>query len=367
MMYEAWTSNGSTTRRTSPSTPTKCYDVESLQESGPSPRSQTLLRQLESLVGRVVENKLEQVLHSGKDETQGPEVQSGGFGMCTQTEFATCQSRMSQTDQLDCLAKTPTKWLTPSEPQAAKDPRQPCRNPSSASAGERNLRGTADTLKQKLRARDSQVQNLSSQLKDTRQKLWQQMKDHKAQVAHVQKKMQEDPNANEALILLNYQICALSEKLNAENMRASKWAMIAKQQRLFLLQSESLNCDEDQDVLKRHAAGIVFTAPPCLPGEDDYGTVWDVASGGGANPYVVDSWPMEPNALAQRYAQSVPFGENIAEDSEGSESDCMSDREDRHVDKNAWIDRAKPGLRLPSLPAEGNQWTSRSDHSARSC
>ena len=63
---------------------------------------------------------------------------------------------------------------------------------------------------------------------------------------------------------------------------------------------------------KRHPAGEIFCPPsPYLDDDEHYGELWDVATGGGANPYNVDSWPMEPNVLAQKYPKNTPFGEGI--------------------------------------------------------
>ena len=50
--------------------------------------------------------------------------------------------------------------------------------------------------------------------------------------------------------------------------------------------------------------------------DEVYGELWDVGCGAGANPYVVDSWPMEPNVLAAKCNKNTPFGEGIAEETE---------------------------------------------------
>eukprot|EP00397_Hematodinium_sp_SG-2012_P010815 GEMP01010940.1.p1 GENE.GEMP01010940.1~~GEMP01010940.1.p1 ORF type:complete len:404 (-),score=78.21 GEMP01010940.1:2040-3251(-) len=360
----AWTDRG---RRSE-----KRYDMED-PEDGSSPRSLRLLKQLESLVGRVVENKLEHVLHSGKEEEyveDAPET----YVISTQTEIVT-RCRISQTDQLDCLTPKPTMWLTPSGPQAAKDPipdsARSTADPSDIQKIEfRSLRATAETLRAKMRARELQVQNLSKQLKDTRQKLWSHMEEQKSQSAFIRQKATENPGEHEAITMLNYKVNELSAKMNTEHMRACKWAMIAKQQREFLVQTESAG-EPVQRILRRHPAGILFTAPTPYPEDDDYGDLWDVSNGAGANPYVVDSWPMEPNGLAQRCPKNVPFGENVVEESDESDYDSLSDKDDK-----GWLSRVPaevmPGLRLPRLPAEfqqghhTDQFSSRSSRSVRS-
>jgi len=354
----------------------KCHDIEShgvdQEEHGPSPRSQLLLKQLENLVGRVVEDKLERVLNAG-NKIEGPIVNA----IATQTQ-SIMKSCLSQTEQLDCLTAKPKVWLSPSEPQALKDPPDQSELPdserSTADTSDKqktelqSMRTTCDTLRSRLRSRESQVQNLSKQLNDTRQKLWKQVQEQKAQLSYIDTRNVEDPDVCESITVLNYRIKMLSQKLNGETMRASKWAMIAKQQRLFLLQTESTG-EPVQDLLRRHPAGIVFTAPPPCPDDDDYGDLWDVSNGAGANPYVVDSWPMEPNGLAQRCPRNVPFGENVMEESSEDE-DSLSDREASSSTQNSWADRppaSKPGLRLPSLPHPSeSQWSSRSERSVRS-
>merc|ERR1719419_1245441 len=81
-----------------------------------------------------------------------------------------------------------------------------------------------------------------------------------------------------------------------------RWAWIAKRQRAFFMQSEKMG-QEGLHLMKRHPAGEVFLAPPpvCLEGDDEdcRNPPWDVGSSH-INPYAIDSWPFEPNVLAQK-------------------------------------------------------------------
>merc|ERR1719235_1939115 len=93
------------------------------------------------------------------------------------------------------------------------------------------------------------------------------------------------------------QLKAECSKMKAD---AKRYEALAKSQHAFFLQTEAIFQRTGQEKIQRFPAGDVFVMPQPLPlDEDEKGEEWDIGTAV-ANPYVVDSWPFEPNVLARR-------------------------------------------------------------------
>mmetsp|Transcript_58305 Transcript_58305/g.156802 ORF Transcript_58305/g.156802 Transcript_58305/m.156802 type:complete len:383 (-) Transcript_58305:128-1276(-) len=85
-----------------------------------------------------------------------------------------------------------------------------------------------------------------------------------------------------------------AQRLDGERVQA-----LSTQQKRYLYQSELVAKFGGLEAVRRHRAGDVFLVSQPLPLGSDIPQAWDVGTAV-ANPYVVDSWPFEPNVLARR-------------------------------------------------------------------
>ncbi|CAD7938945.1 unnamed protein product [Amoebophrya sp. A120] len=300
--------------------------ITDLSEEKASPRTQLLLRKMDRLA---------------KTATASTSKKTCEVGTSFDVYHGT-RTLHVQTESWDCLrfANPPKKTLTPSDEQRTKDfaydTMQELKRTSSTKSGSEKelqaMRSTVETLNQKLRSRDAQVTNLTSQLKLSRQHLW----NERQLAARAEARLREcaegygESAESRAVQLLTEKLKSTGEKLNAERMRAMRWALIAKQQRQFFKHTETFGDSPIEITKQKHPAGEIFMPPPPLADEDEdaYGDLWDVGTGAGANPYNVDSWPLEPNVLAQKINKQVPFGEGILEGEDESESEASLQEED---------------------------------------
>jgi len=193
-----------------------------------------------------------------------------------------------------------------------------------------SLRNSLTSLRGQLGRRDSQTTELHRQLRQCQEALWQQKLD--ATSAHTRlREVLTDPERvpavqAEELRQLHRQVEELSTA-HAEALGTSRHLQwIVRRQRAFFIQNEKMEPGV-RELLMRHPAGEVFlTPPPVVLDEDreDDATrgPWDVGTSH-INPYAVDSWPLEPNVLAQRCA-AEPSLARLDED--GSGSGCSSAR-----------------------------------------
>merc|ERR1712194_507264 len=90
---------------------------------------------------------------------------------------------------------------------------------------------------------------------------------------------------------------------------AKRYQALAKQQHAFLLQTEAVFRRTGKEQIHQFSAGDIFLMPQPLPmDEDDNVEEWDIGTAV-ANPYVVDSFPFEPNVPARRSSQECPMDE----------------------------------------------------------
>lgn len=215
------------------------------------------------------------------------------------------------------------------------------------------------TLQRVLSKRDAQTTELHRQLKEARQCLWLQTSEARAANARLYALLSDPSKAPqaqaEALQRLQQEVRDLSSLLAETRAKEQHWSAIAKRQRAFFMQSERLS-QEGAGLLRRHPAGDIILAPPPVVLEDDEPfdqRVWDVGTSH-CNPYSVDSWPFEPNVLAQRASQEPGLQrwnecEEEEDDDEDDEEEQILHRWDGGQDPDDcdgedWEDRqAEPG------------------------
>eukprot|EP00929_Paragymnodinium_shiwhaense_P112222 TRINITY_DN80486_c0_g1_i1.p1 TRINITY_DN80486_c0_g1~~TRINITY_DN80486_c0_g1_i1.p1 ORF type:complete len:555 (+),score=130.45 TRINITY_DN80486_c0_g1_i1:78-1742(+) len=194
------------------------------------------------------------------------------------------------------------------------------------------LQQSLQTVQRQLGRRDSQTQELTRQLRKCQQSLRLQTTDAKTAAKRL-KDLMTDPSLApryqaEELHRLREDIAALSRRLSDTKHAEMYWSLVARWQRAFFMQNERLS-PEGRHLVNTHPAGEIFLAPaPVLLDDDeeeDGRKAFDIATAV-INPYVTDSWPFEPNVLAQRTFQQDPPMQGIEEEEEDYE-DSDSDVE----------------------------------------
>eukprot|EP00448_Togula_jolla_P010621 CAMPEP_0170601604 /NCGR_PEP_ID=MMETSP0224-20130122/17950_1 /TAXON_ID=285029 /ORGANISM="Togula jolla, Strain CCCM 725" /LENGTH=492 /DNA_ID=CAMNT_0010926395 /DNA_START=58 /DNA_END=1533 /DNA_ORIENTATION=- len=188
------------------------------------------------------------------------------------------------------------------------------------------------TLRQQLSRRDAQTQELHKQLRECQQALWTQTLEARSSAKRLSNLVADPSLAPEVqaqeLSRLQKELLELSGRLADAKSGEAMWSQTAKRLRAFVMQSE--NADEGAQVLKRHPAGEIFLAPPVImPDEAEAGiNSWDVGTSL-MNPYATDSWPFEPNVLAQRCAAEPSLNQCEEEQEDGDwDSETFSDQAD---------------------------------------
>lgn len=126
-------------------------------------------------------------------------------------------------------------------------------------------------------------------------------------------------------------VAKLRKDVAVSEGKAVEYKRAAIKQQAYLKQTSSIMSILEvgfPGVIKRHAAGEVFVEarPPSLEGVKS--ETWDIGTAI-ANPYVVDSWPFEPNTQAQRTMNirgreddaMMPVDEESEKDEEDEEED----------------------------------------------
>lgn len=222
---------------------------------------------------------------------------------------------------------------------------------------EESHHSTLTTLQKILGKRDAQTTELHRQLRTAREHLWQHAAESRAATARLESLLSDPSRAPleqaEMIESLRGQVKDLSSKLADAKQQAQHWSGIAKRQRAFFMQSERMS-PESMLLLRKHPAGDIFLAPQPVVLEDEDGPeelMWDVGTSH-CNPYAVDSWPFEPNVLAQR-ASARP---NLNRWEEGDLEDEYEEECDDEVEEQILQSWARREARTaPSSSSRGDE------------
>lgn len=184
------------------------------------------------------------------------------------------------------------------------------------------LISTLEALDKNCAARRRQIANL----RDQRQRLEEHRRQHedkeKASAAR-ETALLSDPSLiakehAESQERCRKEVTELASAMVRKQAEARTYEDLVKQQKQYFIQSERILMHGGQDKISRHPTGdIALAMQPLRIAADEKLEVWDVGTAI-ANPYVVDSWPFEPNVLAARReiteSPMQPFGEESQED-----------------------------------------------------
>jgi hypothetical protein len=195
-----------------------------------------------------------------------------------------------------------------------------------------SLRSTLQCLKQEMIKREGQAKELHSQLACIQETLKERKEESRIVTTDLDALMNARTPAqmvevqNQVLQRREKKLNALQGRLKATQGQATRLESIARKQRAYLLQDARINSAGGTMVVSRHPAGALCLEAEPLPqlSEDDAKAAWDVGSAC-CNPYVTDSWPIHPNALAQRSPEE-PAMEPWSE--EESDADASEEEED---------------------------------------
>jgi len=184
------------------------------------------------------------------------------------------------------------------------------------------LRSTLQNLRQSISSREKQIDSLSAQLVDC-EKLYGTSSGGADATGVCHRLLLADPDNlgqvhGERIRRRQTRIAELEAALEDARGQAKYYHSLSQQQRAFFLQSERVAVSGGTESLNRHRAGAVFLVDQPVSLGDDSVKAWDVGNAI-ANPYIVDSWPFEPNVLARRAPQEstmAPLTEETPEDLE---------------------------------------------------
>lgn len=262
----------------------------------------------------------------------GVQTDAAADAICTK-KVARAFERALQT--ADDAAKKPTKVFGPTGLQGTlRDPKEEKEDGFVCEVA--SMKCTLESLGRSLGSRERQIAALQKQL-ETCKNL------HEERVIEVDaasedlRRLLADPSTavkahSDRLRLTRTRVAELSDSLRKAQEEAKRYRALAQQQHSFYLQGERIVTSGS---LARHPAGDIFLVQRPLPMGDEKAKVWDVGTAI-ANPYIVDSWPFEPNVLAQRSSKEASLKACIEE----TEEDLEKER------------RRLPNLRLRS-PAVG--------------
>lgn len=177
---------------------------------------------------------------------------------------------------------------------------------------------TLQCLEDLTKNRNRQVRSLWQQV-DTCQTMCHDMENSLEAVHARERALREDPTRAQAahaesLRGRRERVQELTSALE-ETRDQAKWleSLYRHQQRYiqqrYILQTERISMGGLQSTAMNHASGDLALVPQPLPlGDEQHGhKSWDVGTAV-ANPYIVDSWPFEPNVLAHRtFQQACPM------------------------------------------------------------
>lgn len=249
------------------------------------------------------------------------------------------------------------------------------------------LKASMGTIQKQLIRRDAQTQELSRQLRDLQEVLRSRMAEKTSSTTRLQDVLCDSSLAPqlqaEELKTVQQDVKELALKLGDMKKSEIRWCNVARRQQAFFMQRERLLHEGGTSVLRRHPAGELLLAPPpvVVEGEEEEcrKPLWDVGTFV-INPYATDSWPFEPNVLAQRCtmeatlqaleededAELMAMEESSGESAYGDEEELEDvEHEQRNADDDSELeviagadvddDESLEAVELPTFPADERQ------------
>jgi len=239
-------------------------------------------------------------------------------------------------------AMTPSKVFGPTSRQVAlPDPKE--EKEDLPVAEELAIKSTLETLGRSLSSRAKQISSLEGQLKVCHDILEDRTREADAGAQDLRDLLADPSKLSEAhrqrVQKRTDRVKELSDTLEKTREQAKRYQMLAHQQRAFFLQGERISASGGTEAVARCSAGelAVVQRPP--PMGDEKPEVWDIGTAV-ANPYVVDSWPFEPNVLASRTSKEATMQSCVEE----TEEDLEEER--RRLPFRAGLSLRLPGRRL---------------------
>eukprot|EP00411_Alexandrium_monilatum_P041188 CAMPEP_0175405628 /NCGR_PEP_ID=MMETSP0095-20121207/39149_1 /TAXON_ID=311494 /ORGANISM="Alexandrium monilatum, Strain CCMP3105" /LENGTH=369 /DNA_ID=CAMNT_0016704469 /DNA_START=47 /DNA_END=1157 /DNA_ORIENTATION=+ len=235
-----------------------------------------------------------------------------------------------------------TKQLAEAQPPGrAADPKE--EKEDLPVAEELAIKSTLETLGRSLSSRAKQISSLEGQLKVCHDILEDRTREADAGAQDLRDLLADPSKLSEAhrqrVQKRTDRVKELSDTLEKTREQAKRYQMLAHQQRAFFLQGERISASGGTEAVARCSAGelAVVQRPP--PMGDEKPEVWDIGTAV-ANPYVVDSWPFEPNVLASRTSKEATMQSCVEE----TEEDLEEER--RRLPFRAGLSLRLPGRRL---------------------
>mmetsp|Transcript_33326 Transcript_33326/g.61098 ORF Transcript_33326/g.61098 Transcript_33326/m.61098 type:complete len:388 (-) Transcript_33326:58-1221(-) len=199
------------------------------------------------------------------------------------------------------------------------------------------LRDTLSTLGRSVSSRIKQIESLKQQLALCTQQCGEREEEAK-KAADMLSRLKTDRSSHadvrqQRLKKRRQRVLELRANLKEAQEQEVRYKGLAQHQRAFFVQSERISLAGGLEVVAHSPCGEIFLPPPPPEiGDQEPSLMWDIGTQI-ANPYVVDSWPFEPNCLARRTAHEsaeAPILEAEEEDEEDEDDD--EDEEDEYAD-----------------------------------
>jgi hypothetical protein len=290
------------------------HDEKKGFDLGPSLFHRKLAAEVENVLTGSLQKRLGRIQGSVNGSTHGrPQRISTA---CTAVEVQTVQCSMASTgsDSLrEAMKKAYRRAAIASRPKPSKLdfgaskaqtklPDPPEKKDDSVREGV-TLANTMKCVTSKISDRERQVANLEAQLSKCKEISEQTSEDLKAsqrKLGDLQKKTTSIPVAHtDRLKQRRERIASLRNDLVRTQKDAKSYKALVGQQQAYQMQSDFFHDRRRSDAVNSHPAGEIFLTLKPRSVADERTEAWDVGTAI-ANPYVCDSWPFEPNVLANR-------------------------------------------------------------------
>jgi hypothetical protein len=258
---------------------------------------------------------------------------------CTSTEVQTNSSSLVSTESVDALMKKAyRKAAICARPRSGKLdfgaskaqtklPDPPNEKKEESVPESVTLANSQKCLISKVADRGNQIRCLESQLakcKEVSNQTSEDLQVAQQKLSRIEEKKISIPDAQaERLQHRQEKIAKLKTELERIEVDTKNYKALVSQQQAYEVQCAFLQGRKNHAAINAHPAGEVFlTLKPRSVADETVSETWDVGTAI-ANPYVCDSWPFEPNVLAQR-----TFNSQIDLQAVGEETLSSSDVED---------------------------------------